>query len=128
MDEGSARLRTGVAALVGLEALGLLGLAVYMVVQTAVATASDTAGALALAGVLVLIGTGVGVCAWGVLGGRRWSRSPAVTWQIVQAGIGMPLSASARWYVGIPVLAVAVVALFLLLTRRVIPPEPAPEG
>jgi hypothetical protein len=46
-----------------------------------------------------------------------------VTWQLLQAGVAMPLSASERWYIGIPLLVASVVVLGLLLTNRVISPE-----
>jgi hypothetical protein len=123
--ERARSLRPLVAVLVAVEALVLVGLAVFLVVETMVATATQPGGALALAGLALVLGVGLGACAYGVFRDSGWSRAPVVTWQLLQAGVAMPLSASERWYVGIPLLAVAVLVLGLLLTNRVISP---PEG
>jgi hypothetical protein len=112
------RLRVLVGVLVAVEALVLIGLAVFLVVETFVATTTELAGALALAGLALVVGAGLGVCAWGLVRGFGWTRAPVVTWQLLQAGVAMPLSASQRWYVGIPLLALSVVILVLLLTNR----------
>ena len=123
-DETVRRLRLLVAGLVAVEALALVGLAVFLVVETLVATATELSGALALAALASVLGVGLGACAYGLFRGRGWTRAPVVTWQLLQAGVAMPLSASERWYVGIPLLAVSVLVLGLLLTNRVITPEP----
>jgi hypothetical protein len=120
--DASRRLRLLVAALVAAEALVLVGLAVFLAVETVVSTATEPGGAVALAGLALLLGVGLGACAYGLFRGLGWSRSPVVTWQLLQAGVAMPLSASERWYVGIPLLAIAVLVLGLSLTNRVITP------
>jgi hypothetical protein len=120
VEPTARRLRLLVAVLVAVEALVLVGLAVFLVVETFAATATEPAGALALAGLALVLGLGLGACAYGLLGGQGWSRAPVVTWQLLQAGVAMPLSASERWYIGIPLLAVSVLVLGLLLTNRVI--------
>ena len=118
---GNPRLRVAVAGLVALEGAVLVGLAIYVAVETLVASATDVAGALALAAVTLVVGIGLAVCARGVLAGRRWSRAPVVTWQLLQAGVAMPLSSSARWYVGIPLLGVALIVGALMLGGKVVP-------
>jgi hypothetical protein len=116
----AGRLRVLVGVLVAAEALVLVGLSVFLVVETVVSTAAEPGGALALAGLALVVGVGLGACAYGLVRGLGWTRAPVVTWQLLQAGVAMPLSASERWYVGIPVLAVAVLVLGLLLTNRVL--------
>ena len=123
-DESVRGLRLLVAVLVAVEALVLVGLAVFLVVETFVATATEPGGAIALAALALILGAGLGACAYGLFRGWGWTRAPVVTWQLLQAGVAMPLSASERWYVGIPLLAVSVLVLGLLLTNRVITPEP----
>jgi hypothetical protein len=118
--DAARRLRLLVAALVAAEALVLVGLAVFLVVETVVSTAAEPGGAVALAALALLFGVGLGVCAYGLFRGLGWSRAPVVTWQLLQAGVAMPLSASERWYIGIPLLAASVVVLGLSLTNRVI--------
>ena len=118
---GDPRLRLAVAALVALEAAVLVGLAVFVGVETVVASPTDVAGSLALAAVTLVIGVGLGLCARGVLAARRWSKAPVITWQLLQAGIAMPLSSSARWYIGIPLLAVAIVVGVLMAGNKVVP-------
>ena len=122
-DQSVQRLRVLVAALVAVEGLVLVGLAVFLVVETFVATVTDPGGALALAGLAMAIGVGLGACAYGLFRGMGWSRAPVVTWQVLQAGVAMPMSASERWYFGIPLLAASVLVLGLLLTNRVIAPQ-----
>lgn len=118
--EPAGRLRVLVGVLVAVEALVLAGLAVFLVVETVVSTAAEPGGAVALAGLALVVGVGLGACAYGLVRGLGWTGAPVVTWQLLQAGVAMPLSASERWYVGIPLLAVAVLVLGLLLTNRVL--------
>jgi hypothetical protein len=121
-DDSARRLRLLVAVLVAVEALVLTGLGVFLVVETFVATATELGGALALAGLALVLGAGLGACAYGLFRDLGWPRAPVVTWQLLQAGVAMPLSASERWYIGIPLLAASVLVLGLLLTNRVISP------
>lgn len=123
---GGTRLRWLVAVVVALEALTLVGLAVAFVVEAITGAAGGPAAGLALAGVFLVVGAGLGACGYGVGKGLRWSRGPTITWQLLQAGVAMPLSASDRWYVGIPLLAAAVFVGVLLMGGRVIE-APAPD-
>ena len=112
------RLRLVAGALVAAEALVLVGLAVYLVVETFVATAAEPGGALALAGLALVTGAGLGGCAYGLVRGLGWTRAPVVTWQLLQAGVAMPLLRTDAWPVGIPLVAAAVALLALLLATR----------
>ena len=105
------------ALLAGLEGLGLVGLAVFFVVELVVATPSDAGTALAttvfeLLGGAVLLGV-----AHGLRRARRWARSPSVALQIVFLPVGYTLAFQAgqpEW--GVPVLVLAVGELYLLFT------------
>jgi hypothetical protein len=117
---GGTRLRWLVAAVVALESVVLVGLAVAFVVESITGEASQLGAVLALAGVFLVVGAGLGACGYGVGKGLHWSRGPTLTWQLLQAGVAMPISASDRWYIGIPLLAAAVFVGALLMSGRVI--------
>ena len=113
------RLALLVAGLVGLEALLLLAGAVFLVVEGLSADHESPAAAFALAAVAITVGVGLAVCARGVAGGLRWTRGPVLTWQLLQAGVGMPVSTT-RPLIGVPLLAVSIVVGVLIAGRQVI--------
>ncbi|GAA3591778.1 hypothetical protein GCM10022223_02990 [Kineosporia mesophila] len=116
--EASERLRLLVAVLVGLEALALLAGAVALVIEGI--GAERPMNDIGLAVVAAVVGLALGGCARAIRQGARWTRGPVLTWQLLQAGVGMPVSASSLWYVGIPILALAVVVGVLVAGRHVI--------
>ena len=120
VEPAAPRLRMVAGALVAVEALVLAGLAVFLVVETFVATAAEPGGAIALAGLSLLVGVGLGACAYGLVRGRGWTRAPVVTWQVLQAGVALPLLRTDAWAVGIPLLVAALVVLALVLSNRVL--------
>jgi hypothetical protein len=73
-----------VAGGIALEALLLAGYAVFVVVESVRGEAQDRVGALVLAVVAFALAGGLGAVAAGVLAGRRWARSPALVWQLLQ--------------------------------------------
>ncbi len=119
--DGREGLRLTVAILVGLEALALLAGAVLLVIEGL--GAERPANAIGLGVIAAVIGLGLAGCVRGLRQGARWTRGPVVTWQLLQAGVGMPVSASNYWYYGIPILAMAVVVGFLVAGRHVIERE-----
>ena len=121
VEPAAPRLRVLAGALVAVEALVLVGLAVFLVVETFVATAAEPGGAVALAALTLVAGAGLGACAYGLVRGQGWTRAPVVTWQVLQAGVALPLLRTDAWPVGIPLLAAAVVVLALLLSARALP-------
>jgi hypothetical protein len=97
-----------VAGGVALEALLLAGYAVVVVVESVRGEAEDRIGALVLAVVALALAAGLGAVANGVLGGRRWSRSPALVWQLLQVLVALSGTLEPRALaVGLTVLAVA---------------------
>ena len=73
-----------VAGGVALEGLLLAGYAFLVVVESVRGEAQDRVGALVLAAVALALAGGLGAVAAGVLRGRRWARSPARVWQLLQ--------------------------------------------
>jgi len=119
-ERSSNRVRALVASLVALEAV-LLALAAIVFLVASVASARDSRAALiALAALAAALAAGLAVSARGVARGLRWTRGPVVTWQLVQAGVGLPLSTSQDWWAGVPLLGIAVVIVVLVLRRHVI--------
>ncbi|HEY0215688.1 MAG TPA: hypothetical protein VGC57_04790 [Cellulomonas sp.] len=104
-----------VGVLVLLEAVLLVGLAVVMVV--ALVRGSDMPGPVVF---LVLLAAGAALllaaAARGLWQGRRWARSPVMTWQIllVVLAIGWLGVETAPWSVGVLVVAVVTGVALLL--------------
>jgi hypothetical protein len=114
------RLAWLVAALVGLEAAALLAGSVALVVEAVTSDRGNPGATIALAVVVVIVGAGLAFCARGVAQGRRWTRGPVLTWQLLQAGVAMPVSTTRLWWIGVPMLAVAIVVGVLIAGRQVI--------
>lgn len=121
--EGSrSGLRTAVVVLVVLEAVAIVVAPVFLLVEAFGGDGEDSRGfAVGLTVMAVLIGVGLLVCARGIARAERWTRGPVVTWQLLQAGVAMPVSASATWWIGVPLLAVAVVVGVLMAGSLVVP-------
>jgi hypothetical protein len=107
------------AALVALQAVGLVGLAVFLVIETQVATTSDVGRALVAALLALVCGLGLGLVARGLWHGRRWARSPALVTELLVAPVAVGLVQGGRWYVGVPLLVWAAAVLVLLFSRSV---------
>lgn len=118
---GSDRLRLLVAVLVGVEGLALIAGAVALLVEGLGAPRPQNS--IGLAVIAAAVGLALVGCVKGLRQGARWTRGPVVTWQLLQAGVGMPVTASAYWYFGAPILAVAVIVGFLVAGRHVITRE-----
>jgi hypothetical protein len=119
-ERSDPRLRLFVAVLVALETLLIIAGAIALVVDSVIADNGNPAEALSLAVVALIVGAGLGICARAVLQGLRWTRGPVLTWQLLQAGVAMPLSTTRFWWIGVPLLAVAVVVGVLIIGRHVI--------
>ena len=78
-----------VAGGVAFEGLLLAAYAVFVVVESVRGEAQDRIGALVLAVVALALAGGLGAVAAGVLTGRRWARSPALVWQLLQVLVAL---------------------------------------
>lgn len=108
------RTLTACAGLVLVEALGLLAAAVFYVVEVLVADEDDLTRALVSAGLALLAAVGLGLVGRALLGGRRWARSPALVTNLLVVPVAVGLLQGGRWYVGLPLLLLAVAVLALL--------------
>ena len=119
-ERSANRLALLVAGLVAIEAVLLLAGAVVLLVEALTSDRDDRAAAIALSAIVLIVGIGLAVCVRGVAAGRRWTRGPLLTWQLLQAGVGMPLSKTHVWWAGVSLLAVAIVVGVLLVGQHVI--------
>ena len=103
-----------VAAAVGLEALGLVGVVVLYLVLLVRSGAADLLGAVVTAVLAGAAALGLALCARGLLAGRRWSRAPVLTWQLLQLLVAFPLvrtgAGSALWWGALALVVLALVA------------------
>ena len=100
------------AGLVLVEALAALGGAAVYLAELLTANATVTRNVVML--VLILAGLGIGLLlvSRGLLAGRRWARSPAVTWQILLIAVAWYVVSAGRVLAGGVVAVVAVVTAF----------------
>jgi hypothetical protein len=107
-----------VAAGLGLEGLLVLGLAVSVAAASITGSARDRLGAAVLALTALALVAGLAAVAVGVGRGARWSRSPTLVWQVIQAAIGalnLPVA------VGLPLVVLALAVGYGVLRADVVP-------
>jgi hypothetical protein len=115
----ASRPLSAVAGLVGLQGLGLVGIGVFLVVETALASPSDVVAALVSALLALLAGAGVLLVARGLLRRGRWARSPALVLNLIGVPVAVGLLQGGRWYVGLPLLLWSVAVVVLLFSAPV---------
>ena len=86
--------------MVGLQGLVVLAFAAFYVLEQS--QAFSRFNVVASAGLFMLAGVGLLLVARALFGGRRWGRSPALTWQIICLPVAYGLFQSGRWYIGLP--------------------------
>lgn len=104
---------TVAAAVVGLQGLVVVAFAVYYLVE--LTRGFSVFNVLVSAALFLLSGAGLLLVARGLLDGRGWARSPALTWELVCLPVAWGLLQSGRWYLGAPVGLLSVLALVGLL-------------
>lgn len=118
--DGSIGWRRGVAAVVLAEGALLVLVGGYLGVESVVGTATQPAAALTLAVITLAVGVALLVAGRGVADGRRWSRSPILVWQLLQAAGASSSVLPGGWYVRGPLLTASIVAVVGLLRAGVI--------
>ncbi len=83
-------MRAVAAVVVGLEALALVAAGLVLGVDLFLETPASVVAGLFLAVLVLLFGAALVPVALGLWRGRRWSRAPAATWQLLQASIALP--------------------------------------
>lgn len=103
---GTRRIRRGVAVIVLAESIVVIGYGFVLGIGTLVGHPTSRDGSAFLALLVVVLGAGLVAVARGVLRAQRWSRAPALVWQLLQAAVAGP-SLQARPALGVPLLVVA---------------------
>jgi hypothetical protein len=115
------------AAVEALEGLAVVGAGAYLALATIAGQSRDVPSAVALAVVTIITGVLMIMVGRGLLGRRRWSRSPAVVTQLFLLVIAVPMARDGQYALGVPLVAAAVAGLGLLLappTARALLDEP----
>jgi hypothetical protein len=116
---GRPRSVRTVVALVALQALTLVAIAVFYGIELAVASPDSMVTAVASAVLVLVAGIGMALVAWGLARGRRWSRAPALVAQLLLLPVGYEMSQGQRWWLGLLLLLWAGAVAVLLFSRDV---------
>jgi hypothetical protein len=106
-------------ALVAGQGIGLVGLAVFFLVELIVASPTSAPRAVMAALLTLLAGLGLLAVARGLRRARRWARAPALVTQLLALPVAWGLVQGGRWYVGVPLILWALGVLALLFTPAV---------
>jgi uncharacterized membrane protein YoaK (UPF0700 family) len=117
--------RAAAATLLWLECAALVAGATVYLVYAIAGDSADRAFPLSLAALALVLAVAVGAAARGVWRERRWASSLSITWQVMQAAIGISAFVS-RPTVGVVVIAVSLAAL--VVTMRAVPRPLAPPA
>ena len=114
-----------VAALVGVQALALLGFAAFYVYELVIGKGSD-AGRVIMSALLILLG-GLGLAAVtrGWLSDAAWPKTPTIVWSALLVPVGFGLVQGNQVAVGWTVLGIATVTAVSAL-RVATPDDPVP--
>jgi hypothetical protein len=119
-DRGVRRWRLVVACAAGAEAAVLAAATVFALVVTLSGHGANVPRGLLLALLSALAAGGMTAVTIGLYRGRRWSRAPAATWQLLQASIAVPalgIGAAATALGGVLLVLCAVVLAGVLQAR-----------
>jgi hypothetical protein len=127
MSEAAGRgrrpvLLTVLAALVGVEALLMAGVVVWLVLELVTEQPASFATAAAIVVLAAIAAVFLGLVAVNLLRAQPWTRAATLTWQLFQVVIalacfqGIVATRDAGWYLLVP----AVLAIVLLFTPTVV--------
>ncbi len=109
-----------VAAVVGLEALALIGLGVYAIYAALTQPTFSLASAVFLIVLLLGLGAGLAAVAVNAFKGMRWTRSAAFVWQLLMVAIAVPSLLEGNVLLGLALLLPPLAAAYFLFTPRVV--------
>lgn len=109
----SFRIATGIVAL---ETAVGLGFSLYILLMSVFGDPSDEGKGISEGAYLLVLGLGMLATTLGMARGRRWSRSPGITINLVVLGIGYwMITGSGRWAFGVLILALGLAAIGILV-------------
>lgn len=120
---GTHRVRQAVATIVCAESIVVIVYGFVLGIETLVDRPATFVGSAFLALLVVLLGAGVASVSVGLWRGQRWSRSPALVWQLLQASVAVP-ALGPRPQIGVPLLVAAVLVVVGAFTPGVVEEHP----
>jgi hypothetical protein len=105
---------TAAAALVALQGVGLVAAGVWLIVRALEPDASHRASTEVLGAMSVVVGLVVVATARQVWARSRRVRSPLLVLEIICVPIAITIIQGGRWYVGVPLVIVAVAVIVLM--------------
>ncbi|WP_406282937.1 hypothetical protein [Embleya sp. NBC_00896] len=103
-------------AVVGIEALALLGYSLYLTFRSEFGHPSNASEGVAIGIYLLILAAGIVAAFVGMLRGRRWSRSPAITANLIVVGMGWYLIKADQMAIGIATMIVGAATIVVLAT------------
>ena len=103
------------ALIVAVQGLAVLTLGFALLVNSVVGNPDSLVGAIFIGMLAAMGGAGLLLCAWGLRRRRRWSRSPALVWQLLMIPVGWyQVQGGLRW-LGLSLVGVSALGALLLL-------------
>jgi peptidoglycan/LPS O-acetylase OafA/YrhL len=103
------------ALIVAVQGLAVLALGFALLVNSVVGNPDSLVGAIFIGVLAAMGGAGLLLCAWGLRRRRRWSRSPALVWQLLMIPVGWyQVQGGLRW-LGLSLVGVSALGALLLL-------------
>ena len=103
------------ALIVAVQGLAVLTLGFALLVNSVVGNPDSLVGAIFICVLAAMGGAGLLLCAWGLRRRRRWSRSPALVWQLLMIPVGWyQVQGGLRW-LGLSLVGVSALGALLLL-------------
>lgn len=103
-------------AVVGVEAFALLAYSLYLTFRSEFGNPSNASEGVAIGIYLLILAVGIVAVFVGMLRGRRWSRSPAITANLIVIGMGWYLIRADQPVFGVATMIVGVVTIYVLAT------------
>lgn len=105
------------AAIEAVQGAAALGFGLFVGWETIVGKSVDLASAIGVTLLAIFGGAGMLLVARGLMRGQRWSRSPAVLTQLFAIPVSVSLIQSDQYGIGVPLVALAIAALVLILSK-----------
>jgi hypothetical protein len=103
------------ALIVAVQGLAVLTLGFALLMNSVVGNPDSLVGAIFIGVLAAMGGAGLLLCAWGLRRRRRWSRSPALVWQLLMIPVGWyQVQGGLRW-LGLSLVGVSALGALLLL-------------
>lgn len=124
IDKNKSRPRalTAIIAVILLEAIVVLGLATILLVEILAGASRSFSTAIALFAMVAAAGAFVAFIAVSLARGKRWARSAALFWQLVQLSVasGSFTGQFGNWMIGTALIVPSMVVAILIFRKEVV--------